>query len=74
MISLAEARRSGRIQEFVEQESARGMEPVDRTQFDGAVERLVRAPLPEDRTSRSASAGNSSEKKTRRDIGPDASR
>jgi hypothetical protein len=49
MISLAEARKSGRIQEFVEQESGRGMDPVDRAQFDSAVEKLVRAPLPEGR-------------------------
>jgi len=73
MISLAEARKAGRIKEFVEQESQREIGRIDRAEFDGAVAELVRAPQSEDRTSRSASGGNSSEKKTRRDTDLDAS-
>jgi hypothetical protein len=72
-LPLAKALETNRISEFVAQEEARGIGPIDRADFDGAVERVIKAQRSEGRTSRSASGGNSSGKKTRRDTGQDAS-
>jgi hypothetical protein len=72
-LPLAKALETNRISEFVAQEEARGIGPIDRTDFDGAVTKVVKAQRSEDRTSHSASDGNSSGKKIRRDNGPDAS-
>ena len=73
MISLSEALKADRLEEFIVQELGRGIGPIDRAEFDGAVSKIIKAPRPEDRTSRSSSDGNSSGKKTRRDSGQDAS-
>jgi hypothetical protein len=72
-VSLAAARRGDRLIDFIRQEEARGIGPIDRSELDGAVAQSVKEPRPEDQTSRSASAGNSSGKRTRRGSGPDAS-
>jgi hypothetical protein len=72
-LPLAKALETNRISEFVAQEEARGIGPIDRAEFDGAVAKVIKAQRSEDRTSRSASGGNSSGKKTRRGNGPDAS-
>ena len=72
-ITLYKALMSKRIPEFIEQEEARGIGPIDRAAFDGAITGIIKEPRLEDRTSRSASAGNSSGKRTHRDSGPDAS-
>jgi hypothetical protein len=72
-LPLAKARETNRISEFVAQEEARGVGPIDRAEFDGAVTKVVKERPPKDRTSRSASGGNSSGKKTRRGTGPDVS-
>jgi hypothetical protein len=72
-LPLAKALKTNRISEFVAQEEARGIGPIDRAEFDGAVTKVVKGKRSEDRTSRSASDGNSSGKKTRRGNGPDAS-
>jgi hypothetical protein len=73
-ITLSEAISGGRLPEFIAQEEARGIGPIDRADFDGAVKNVIKAQRSEDRTSHSASGGNSSEKRIRRDNGPDASR
>jgi hypothetical protein len=71
-LSLSRSLKEGRLSEFVLQEEGRGIGPIDRAEFDGAVYAIT-GPLPKDRTSRSASGGNSSGKRTRLGIGPDAS-
>jgi hypothetical protein len=73
-ITLSEAISGGRLPEFIAQEEARGIGPIDRAEFDGAVSKVLKERRSEDRTSHSASGGNSSEKRTRRGSGPDASR
>jgi hypothetical protein len=72
MLSLSEAIKNGQLDQFVAEQEAAGIGPIDRPEFNGAVSRLVKAPPPEDQTSRSASAGNSSGKRTRRDTDPNA--
>lgn len=74
MLTLAEAIKDGRLQEFIAQEEARGVGPIDRADFDALAAALVKAPQSEDRTSRSASGDSSNGKKTRRGSGPCASR
>jgi hypothetical protein len=74
MITLNEATKTGKIDDFISQEEARGVGPVDRAEFDGAVANVIKERRSVDQTLRSASAGNSSGKKTRRGSGPDASR
>ena len=74
MLTLSEAIKSDRLGEFIAQQEARSIiNPIDRSAFDGAVAKVVKAPQSEDQTSRSSSGGDSSGKRTRRDIGPDAS-
>jgi hypothetical protein len=72
-LPLAKALETNRISEFVAQEEARGIGPIDRAEFDDAVAKVIKAPRPEDRTSHSASDGNSSEIETRQGTDPNAS-
>jgi hypothetical protein len=72
-ITLREALESARLSEFAAQEEARGIGPIDRAEFDAATGAIIKAPRSEDRTSRSASGGNSSGTRTRRGIGQGAS-
>jgi hypothetical protein len=58
MLTLVEAVKAGRLQEFIAQEEARGVGPVSRADFDKLAEALVKAPQSEDQTSRSASGEN----------------
>jgi hypothetical protein len=74
MMTLAEAVKTGRLREFIAEQEAAAIGPIGRAEFDHAASRLIKAPQPKDQTSRSASGGNSTGKKTRRDNGPDASR
>jgi hypothetical protein len=73
-LTLSAAIQTGRLEEFAAQEELRGVGPIDRAEFDGAVSGAIKAPPPKGRTSRSAYAGNSSGKRTRRDSDPGASR
>ena len=61
MLTLYEANKSGRLEEFIAQEEARGIGPIDRCDFDAALAKVVKAPRSEDRTSRSASRDGSNE-------------
>lgn len=74
MLTLAEAVKSGRLQEFIAQEEARGVEAGTRKDFDRLIGAAVKPPREEDRTSRSASADGSTGKKIRRGSGPYTSR
>ena len=62
LLSLSKAIREGRVEEFIRQEEKRGVGPVDRDELDRAVARVLRGSQPDDRTSRSASRGGSSDK------------
>jgi hypothetical protein len=73
VLDLLTARKTGRLQEFIAQEEARERGPIDREDFERLSGSLIKESPPEDRTSRSASAENSSGKRTRRDTGQDAS-
>ncbi len=73
MISLSEARKTNRLPEFIADQEAKGIGPINRAEFDALASTMVKAPQLEGRTSRSASGGNSSETKTRRDSGQGAS-
>ena len=66
-LSLKEAIKTGKVEQFALQEEARGIGPIDRAEFDGAVAKVIKAPRSEGRTSRSASGGNSNETETRPD-------
>lgn len=59
MISLADAVREGRLDEFIAQEEARGVGPAKKAELDAALARVIRAPRSEDQTSRSDDAGGS---------------
>jgi hypothetical protein len=74
MLSLAEAKKTGRLQEFIAQEETRGIGPIERADFDAAIAALVKAPQSKSRTSRSASRDGSTETETPRDSDPCTSR
>lgn len=65
MLTLVNALREGRLDEFIAQEEARGVGPADKANLDHALEALIRQPQSEDRTSRSASPDGSTGKRTR---------
>ncbi len=73
-LSLAQAVADDRLGDFIAQEEARGVGPIDRAAFDDLAAALVKAPQSEGQTSRSSSGDGSSGKKTRRGSGPCASR
>ena len=74
MLTLADAMKSGRLQDFIAQEEARGIGPIDRADFEAARAKLVKAPRSKDRTSSSASRDDSSETENPRDSDPYISR
>ena len=65
MLTLSEALKSGRLDEFIAQEEARGIGPGNQRAFDRAVKALATQPRSEDRTSRFPSRGGSTGTKTR---------
>jgi hypothetical protein len=54
MLTLSEAMKTRRLQEFIAQEEARGVGPVDRAELDRALAKMVKAPRSEDQTSHHA--------------------
>jgi hypothetical protein len=65
MITLAEAVKSGRLDEFAAQEEARGIGPAPSHDLDAALSRLITAGKSAGRTSRCSSSDGSTGKKTR---------
>ena len=61
-LTLVEALKADRLDEFVAQAEAEGIGPTNVADFDEAVRRLATQPQSEGRTSRSASRGGSSGK------------
>ncbi len=72
MLSLARAAALKMLDAFIVQEEARGIGPIDRAEFEGAVAEVIKAPRPANQTSRSASDENSNGTRTRRDSDQDA--
>ena len=68
MLTLTAALMSGRLPEFIAQEEARDVGPINRAAFDGAVSNFIKGRRSEDRTSRPASGGGLTGKKIRPDI------
>jgi hypothetical protein len=62
-LSLSEALKTGRLDEFIRQEERRGIQPVSGTELLMAINTLAITPLPaEDRTSHSSSDDGSTGK------------
>lgn len=61
-LSLSEAIRAGRLDEFIAQEEARGVVPGDRADLDRALELLIKRPQSAGQTSRSPSRDGSTGK------------
>ena len=74
MLTLSEAVKSGRLQDFIAQEETRGVGPIDREEFEAWTAALIKAPRSENQTSRSASGDGSSGTKIPQDTDPYASR
>jgi hypothetical protein len=68
-LSLREAIRANRLEEFIAQEEARGVGPIDRAELDRALVKVIKAPRLEDQTSHSPSRDGSSGKRTRQGNG-----
>jgi hypothetical protein len=69
MLTLSEAVKTGRLQEFIVQEEARGVGPIDRGAFGSLLGKAVKAPQSKDQTSRSPSRDGSTGKQTRQGNG-----
>jgi len=74
MLSLSEAVKSRRLDEFIAQEEARGIGPIDQAEFDIAIAAHVTGPQSEGQTSRSACDDGSIGKRTHPGSGPCTSR
>lgn len=59
MLTLREAVEMNRLPDFIAQEEARGVGPIDRQELDAVVVKLVKQPRSEDRIHRSSSFDNS---------------
>ncbi len=67
-ITLREAMESRRLMDFVAQEEARGIRPINRAEFDALIAALVKMLQSQDQTSHSASGDGSTGKKTREHV------
>jgi hypothetical protein len=68
-LSLREAIRANRLEEFIVQEEARGIGPINRADLDRALAKVIKAPLSKDQTSRSPLPDGSTGTRTRRGNG-----
>ncbi len=59
MISLSDAIRAGRLQDFVVQQESAGVGPVSEADFDDLAAKVIRTAPPADQTSGSLPAGGS---------------
>ena len=74
MLTLSEAKKTGRLNEFITEQETAGIGPIDRAEFDIAIGELIKARQSEDQTSHFADGGNSNETGTRPNTDRDASR
>ena len=61
-LTLSDAQKEGRLDDFARQEEARGIGRTDRDRFDKTLSVLIKSPPAEGQTSRSASRGGSNGK------------
>ena len=73
-LSLASARKSGRLTDFISQEETRGIGPINKDDYDAAAAALIKAPQSKGRTSHSSSGDGSNEIQTPQGTAPYASR
>lgn len=59
IITLSDAIRAGRLPDFVAQEEARGVGPVDEADFDALAAKVIKTERLDDQTSRSLPADGS---------------
>ena len=59
MLTLTKALEAGRLQEFIRQEEARGVQPIVREELDRALATVIRTPPQDDQTSGSPPDGGS---------------
>lgn len=61
-LSLSKTLETGRLQEFIAQEEARGVEPISEAEFDDTASILIKTPPQSDQTSGSPKNDGSPEK------------
>ena len=59
MLSLSDALRAGKLENFIAQEEARGVGPIVEADFDDLAAKVIRTSPPADQTSHSLPAGGS---------------
>jgi hypothetical protein len=74
MLTLSEATKTGQLQQFIDQEEARGIGPINRAKLDRCIQILIRAKQSKDQTSRSSCVDSSTGKRTRQGSDPYADR
>jgi hypothetical protein len=74
VLTLANAMKLGRLQDFIAQEEARGVGSIDRAEFDRLLVKAVKVPQSKDQTLRSPSSDGSTGKRTRQGTGRRISR
>ena len=62
MISLSEALKEKRLDDFIAQEEARGVGPISEAKFDLTASTVIKTPLSDDQTSGSLPRDGSPEK------------
>ncbi len=68
-LGLSDALKNGRLLEFIAQEEARGIGPIEREELDTLTAALIKVPQSEDQTSHSPSGDGSTGKRTRQGNG-----
>ncbi len=61
-LSLSYAIKSGRLEEFIAQEEARGVKPISEAEFNDTASKVIKTPQSDDQTSRSLPDDGSPEK------------
>ena len=51
MLNLSKAKKSGRLEEFIAQEEARGVGPISAAEFDETAAKVIKTPPQDDQTS-----------------------
>lgn len=64
-LSLSEALKSGKIDQFIREQESAGVGPISQADFDTAAIKVIKSGQSEDQTSRSASRDGSTGKRTR---------
>ncbi len=64
-LTLTDAIKTGKLQEFVDEQEKRGVGPLEISKFDEAIQKIVKPQPPERQTSRSQGGDGSRGKRTR---------